>query len=269
MSGTGAAAARRPENERGLVVERLSKAYPSRSRGRQAAVPALTDVSFRLLPGESLGIVGESGSGKSTIAACVAGLIAPTSGSIRLDGRDIAGSATGRRNPAHGRIQMVFQNSSGSLNPRRHVGHSVGLPLICAGQPNVERRVDELLERVGLRPSDAGRYPHEFSGGQRQRLNIARALALNPDIIICDEPTSGLDVSIQAQICELFLDVARQDQTSYIFISHDLAVVQMMTGRLLVVNQGSIVEELNSADLLRATNPYTRALIEAIPGNGS
>jgi ABC-type glutathione transport system ATPase component len=250
----------------GLSVADLSARYPSRSR-RRASPMIVSDVSFNLAPGRSLGLVGESGSGKSTIAACVAGLLAPAEGTVTLDGIDVSKASSGRRTGAQRRIQMVFQNSSASLNPRRTVGHSVGLPLLCAGQSGIYRKVADLLEQVGLRAADAERYPHEFSGGQRQRLNIARALALAPDVIICDEPTSGLDVSVQAQICNLLLEIARTNNTSYLFISHDLAVVQMMTEHVIVLRRGQVVDSCESIGLLRSTNAYTQASIDAIPGN--
>jgi ABC-type glutathione transport system ATPase component len=241
--------------ECGLRVDGLSAAYPSRSRWHPSPV-IVENVSFALEPG------------KSTIAACVAGLLSPATGTITLDGVDVTRRSSGRRTAAQRRIQMVFQNSSASLNPRRSVGYSVGLPLVCAGQTNVQRKVSDLLVQVGLRTTDAARLPHEFSGGQRQRLNIARALALNPDLIICDEPTSGLDVSVQAQICNLLLEIASGNNTSYIFISHDLAVVQTMTERVLVVNRGTVVDSCESSALARSQNIHTQALINAIPGNG-
>jgi ABC-type glutathione transport system ATPase component len=252
-----------PDQKMGLSVVGLAARYPSRSR-RQVSPLIVEDIAFRLEPGRSLGLVGESGSGKSTIAACVAGLLAPAEGSVTLDGVDVSKASGGRRTAAQRRIQMVFQSSSGSLNPRRTVGRSVGLPLVCARQPNVRGRVNELLEQVGLRAADADRLPHEFSGGQRQRLNIARALALNPDVIICDEPTSGLDVSVQSQICNLLLEIARTNNTSYLFISHDLAVVQIMTEHVIVLNRGRIVDSCESSTLSRSQNVYTQVLIDAI-----
>jgi len=254
-----------PDQRPGLSVVGLAARYPSRSR-RRVSPMIVEDISFTLEPGQSVGLVGESGSGKSTIAACVAGLLAPADGLITLDGIDVSKTSGGHRTAAQRRIQMVFQSSSGSLNPRRSVGHSVALPLTCGRHPDVKRRVIELLEQVGLRRDDAERYPHEFSGGQRQRLNIARALALNPDVIICDEPTSGLDVSVQAQICNLLLEIARTNNTSYLFISHDLAVVQMMTERVMVLNRGRIVDSCESSKLPRSQNIYTQMLLDAIPG---
>jgi ABC-type glutathione transport system ATPase component len=251
----------------GLCVEGLAARYPSRSRRHMSPV-IVEDIAFTIEPGKSLGLVGESGSGKTTIAACVAGLLALANGSVTLDGVDVSKTSSGRRTAAQRRIQMVFQSSSGSLNPRRKVGHSVGLPLRCGRHGDVQRGVSELLERVGLRPTDAERFPHEFSGGQRQRLNIARALAVNPDIIVCDEPTSGLDASVQAQICNLLLEIARTNKTSYLFISHDLAVVQMMTERVLVLNRGRIVDSCESTRLSHSQSVYTQMLLDAIPGNG-
>jgi peptide/nickel transport system ATP-binding protein len=257
VSGVG------PDQQRGLSVVGLAARYPSRS-GRQLSPMIVEDIAFTLEPGQSLGLVGESGSGKSTIAACVAGLLAPAEGSITLDGVDVSKTSSGPRTAAQRRIQMVFQSSSGSLNPRRSVGHSVGLPLVCGRHPDVQGRVAELLDQVGLRAADAQRLPHEFSGGQRQRLNIARALALKPDVIVCDEPTSGLDVSVQSQICNLLLEIARTENTSYLFISHDLAVVQIMTERVMVLNRGRIVDSCESSILPRSQNIYTQVLIDAI-----
>ena len=267
MSQFEAADGKAPDQRGGLNVEGLAARYPSRSRRHKS--PLIVDeISFSIEPGQSLGLVGESGSGKSTIAACVAGLLAPAEGSITLDGVDVSKASSRRRTAAQRRIQMVFQSSSGSLNPRRTVAHSVGLPLVCGREPDVRRRVVDLLEQVGLRAADADRFPHEFSGGQRQRLNIARALALDPDVIVCDEPTSGLDVSVQAQICNLLLEIARSRNTSYLFISHDLAVVQMMTEQVMVLSRGRIVDSCESSLLPRSRNIYTQMLIDAIPGNG-
>ena len=256
-----------PDQKRGLSVAGLAARYPSRSR-RHMSPMIVEDIAFTLEPGQSLGLVGESGSGKSTIAACVAGLLAPAEGSITLDGVDVAKTSSGRRTAAQRRIQMVFQSSLGSLNPRRTVGHSVGLPLVCGRHPDVKGRVIDLLEQVGLRAADAERFPQEFSGGMQQRVNIARALALNPDVIVCDEPTSGLDVSVQAQICNLLLEIARANNTSYLFISHDLAVVQIMTERVMVLNRGRIVDSCESSMLPRSQNIYTQMMIDDIPGNG-
>ncbi len=164
---------------------------------------------------------------------------------------------------------MIFQSSSASLNPTRTVGQSIGLPLRCHGDKRPNSTVAELLERVGLSAADAARYPHSLSGGQKQRVNIARALALEPEVIVCDEPTSGLDVSVQALICNLLADIATSGRTSFVFISHDLAVIQRMTTELLVLSEGTIVDRLRSEDLLDSTNQHTRALIDAIPGRAT
>lgn len=250
-----------------LKVDGLSKTYGGSRRGSAQGNHVLKSVSFELALGESIGIVGESGSGKTTLGNCIAGLVKPTAGTITLDGLPLSSPRRRRRPALDMRVQMVFQNSAGSLNPAKPVGHSLGLPLRCAGRRDVERAVGDLLEQVGLHRSDGGRLPAEFSGGQRQRINIARALALRPDVIICDEPTSGLDVSVQAHICALLQDLAEDIGTSFIFITHDLAVVQLMANRILVMNQGAVVDDVLAHDFVRSENAYTRALLDAIPGN--
>jgi peptide/nickel transport system ATP-binding protein len=213
---------------------------------------AVDTVSFELAAGETLALVGESGCGKSTIARLIAGLYPPTEGSIRFRGR---------------RLQMIFQDPYASLNPRWRVRKIVGEPMMFlegGGKPVVE-----LLRQVGLSPDDAERYPHEFSGGQRQRISIARALAGEPELLICDEPTSALDVSVQAQILNLMADLQERLRLTYLFISHNLAVVSLVADRVGVMYLGRIVELAAAADLFaRPRHPYTRMLLDAVPDLG-
>ncbi|NJC74096.1 ABC transporter ATP-binding protein [Planosporangium thailandense] len=252
---------------RNLVVE-----YPGRSRGRR--VRAVDDVSLHIDPGEVVGLVGESGSGKSTIGRTLAGLVPAASGTVTVTGLDI-GRAAGR--VFHGRelrrirarMGIVFQDPASSLNPRRTVGTSIAEPLSLhtdLGADDRRRRVDELLEAVGLPPELRDRYPHEMSGGQRQRVAIARAVALNPALLIADEPTSALDVSVQARILELFRSVQRQFGFACLFISHDLAVVEQLADRVVVLRRGRIVEQGPAATVLRTPrHPYTSQLLAAAP----
>jgi len=251
----------------------LAKHYPvhrglilSRAVG---VVRAVDGVSFTLDRGETLALVGESGCGKSTTARLVLRLIDPTSGSVRFDGNDIThlGGAALRR--LRRRMQIVFQDPFASLNPRMTVGEILVEPLIVHGigtRRERDRRVEELLGLVGLAPYHACRYPHEFSGGQRQRIGIARALAVEPDLIVCDEPVSALDVSIQAQVVNLLKDLQARLGLAYLFIAHDLAVVKHMADRVAVMYLGQIVE-IASRDALFADprHPYTRTLLAAIP----
>ena len=253
-----------------LEVTDLTKHYPVRQgivMARQVGtVRAVDGVSFRIERGETLALVGESGCGKSTTARLVLRLIEPTSGTVRFDGQEVSGAAlrTLRR-----RVQVVFQDPYASLNPRLRVGETIAEPMEVHGIGDAksrEARVQELLRLVGLAPFHVQRYPHEFSGGQRQRIGIARALAVQPDLIVCDEPVSALDVSIQAQVVNLLKDLQRQFGLSYLFIAHDLAVVRHMADRVAVMYLGQIVETAPKRDLFAAPrHPYTRALLRAIP----
>jgi len=232
-------------------------------------VKAVDGVSFALRQGETFGLVGESGCGKSTIARLIARLIDPTSGEIRFDGTDITRLSPRELKPIRREIQVVFQDPYASLNPRMKVGEIIGEALtihnLSAGAEWTER-VRELINMVGLDRGSFNRYPHEFSGGQRQRIGIARALALNPRLIIADEPISALDVSIQAQIINLFEELKEEMNLTYLFISHDLRVVEFISDRVAVMYLGRVMEIADAEGLYRSpVNPYTEALLAAIP----
>jgi len=234
-----------------------------------AAVKAVDGVSFDVAAGQTVAIVGESGCGKSTVARLVLRLIEPTRGEVRLDGRDLLALSPGELRAVRGRLQIVFQDPYGSLNPRMTVGDMLAEPLMLHDTvPKAARRarVGELLALVGLRPESAQRYPHEFSGGQRQRLAIARALAAEPKVIVCDEPVSALDVSIQAQILNLLADLQRRFGLAYVFISHDLALVRQIADEVAVMYLGRFVETGQAANVFeRPRHPYTQALLAAVP----
>ncbi len=259
-----------------LRVTGLVKHYrlPRESLLRAApVVQALRGVGFTLQAGRSLGIVGESGSGKSTLARLVMALEAPTAGSVTLLGRDLNALSVADLRAARVDFQMVFQDPYGSLDPRQRVGRIVAEPLSAMGRPERQQRVDEALDAVGLPSSDADKYPHEFSGGQRQRIAIARALITRPKLIVADEPVSALDVSVQAQVLNLLQDLRAQFGVAYLFISHDLAVVDHVCGNVgdevAVMYAGRIVEQGASEVLFRrAAHPYTQALIAALPQAG-
>jgi peptide/nickel transport system ATP-binding protein len=244
--------------KRGLLVDRTVD-----------HVRAVDDVSLTIGRGETLGLVGESGCGKSTLCRTILRLIEPTSGSIRFEGREIAGLSRRRMRPLRREMQMVFQDPYASLNPRKRVGQIVGDPLKRQGIASggeLRRRVYELLERVGLSAEHYNRYPHEFSGGQRQRIGIARALAPQPKLVVADEPVSALDVSIQAQIVNLLDDLQDELGLTYLFVAHDIGVVRHVSDRIAVMNAGKIVEE-GSADRVCESprDPYTKKLLAAVP----
>jgi oligopeptide/dipeptide ABC transporter ATP-binding protein len=255
-----------------LEVEGLKKYFPVR-RGLlqrvRAEIRAVDGVSFALEPGETLCLVGESGSGKSTVGRLVLRLIEPTEGRVRLDGHDITQLGREEMRPWRKRMQIVFQDPYASLNPRLTAGQIVAEPLENypdASDTSHRERVARLFERVGLRTDSATKYPFEFSGGQRQRLGLARALALNPSLIVADEPVSALDVSVQAQVLNLMMDLQEGLQLAYLFISHDLSVVEHIGHRVAVMYLGRIVEIAGKEALFaRPLHPYTRALLAAAP----
>jgi ATPase components of various ABC-type transport systems, contain duplicated ATPase len=254
-----------------LEVRHLVKHF-SRRQGlfaKPSSVRAVDDVSFAIDEGEMFGLVGESGSGKSTTGRCILRLIEPTAGEVLFRGENVLAFTTSRMRQARRDMQIVFQDPYSSLNPRMRVGQIVEEPLVIHGLgSHSERRArtQELFDLVGLEPDHLHRYPHEFSGGQRQRIGIARALALNPALIVADEAVSALDVSIQAQVVTLLLDLQQRLKLTYLFIAHDLRLVENICSRVAVMYLGKIVEIGETHALFQApTHPYTRALLSAIP----
>jgi oligopeptide/dipeptide ABC transporter ATP-binding protein len=255
-----------------LEVEDLKKHYPVKKgllRRTVAQVRAVDGVSFTVGAAETLGLVGESGCGKSTVARAVLRLVEPTSGHIRLSGNDITGLSKAEMRPYRREMQIIFQDPFASLNPRMSAGDIVAEPLMVHGIGDRGDRaaaVAALFDQVGLRAAQMKSFPHEFSGGQRQRICIARALALNPRLIVADEPVSALDVSIQAQVINLMMDLQREKQLSYLFIAHDLAVVEHISQRIAVMYLGKIVEYAEKKSIfLEPLHPYTEALLSAVP----
>ena len=230
---------------------------------------AVDGISFNVKSGETMGLVGESGSGKSTSCRAVLQLLKPTSGSVKFEGREIAGLGRRELRPLRREMQMIFQDPYASLNPRKRIGQIVGDQLkiqkVASGK-ELRTRVEALLERVGLSPEHYNRFPHEFSGGQRQRIGIARALALDPKLVICDEPVSALDVSIQAQIVNLLDDLQDELGLTYVFVAHDIGVVRHISDRIAVMNHGKIVE-IGDADQVceHPRDDYTKKLLSAVP----
>ena len=255
-----------------LDVVALKKHFPVKKgllRRTVGQVYAVDGVSFSIGEGETLGLVGESGCGKSTVARTVLRLIEPTAGSIVLDGKDVTRLGKTAMRPYRRQMQMIFQDPFSSLNPRMSAGDIVGEPLIVHGLAHGKDRqaiVAGIFDQVGLRRSQMRSFPHEFSGGQRQRISIARALALNPRLIVADEPVSALDVSIQAQVINLMMDLQREKRLSYLFIAHDLAVVEHISHRIAVMYLGKIVEYADKKTLFtNPLHPYTQALLSAVP----
>ena len=249
-----------------LSIEHLRVEYPVRNRPPFRAVD---DVTIAIEPGETVGLVGESGSGKTTIANAVLGFAPATAGSITFDGEDVTGASRHRRRRLSASLQVVFQNPYSSLNPSRTIGKTLAETLRPHGapsKPEVAERVASILDRVGLDPAAADRYPNQFSGGQRQRIAIARALIVRPRLVICDEPVSSLDLSVQAQVLNLLRGLQDELGLSYLFISHDLAVVRHISRRVVVLYRGRVMEAGPAAAVYdHPAHPYTRALLESVP----
>jgi oligopeptide transport system ATP-binding protein len=256
-----------------LEVKDLQMHYPITSGlfARQTgAVKAVDDVSFTIARGETLGLVGESGCGKTSMARSIVQLYKPTSGQVIFDGQDLTKLKGGKMRAMYRRVQFIFQDPYGSLDPRMTCGEIVGEPLkvhkLTKGKDEYRKRIGELLTLVGLNPYMANRFPHEFSGGQRQRIGIARALAVEPELLICDEPVSALDVSVQAQILNLLEELQEKFGLTYLFIAHDLSLVRHISHRVAVMYLGRLVEVAESDELFsNPQHPYTKALMSAIP----
>ena len=267
MAGSGTAHLRDDDPNVLVRVEQMVVEFPMAGGGK---VHAVSDVSFDLVEGETLGIVGESGCGKSTTARAVIQMPKPTSGSVTFRGTELSELSREEMREVRPDLQMIFQDPISSLNPRRTVKEIIAEGLRIWGSRGTwtEDRIDELMEAVGIDPRFGERKPHQFSGGQCQRISIARALVLDPKVIICDEPVSALDVSVQAQILNLLEDMKARYGVSLMFISHDLSVVKNISDRVMVMYMGKVCEVAGADDLFaRPTHPYTRALMAAIPGS--
>lgn len=256
-----------------LKIEHLSKVFELKSKsptGRKQKLHALQNINLEVFEGETLGVIGESGCGKSTLGRCLVQLHKATDGNIIYNGKNVVGLPKKERKALCKDIQMVFQDPYSSLDPRHTAASSVAEPMIVhgtvKGKENIQKRVLQLLQQVGLDIQHMSRYPHEFSGGQRQRLNIARAISINPKVVICDEPVSALDVSVQAQVINLFKHLQKKYHLTYIFISHDLSVVKYISDRIAIMYLGMIVELCECRDIYdNPLHPYTQALLSAIP----
>ena len=262
-------------NQEILEVKNLKVNFDVRSEGdmpwtKAKKLKAVNDVSFSLKAGETLGVVGESGCGKSTLARAIVKMVPAESGEVVWLGNDLLGMSSAEIRPYRKQIQMSFQDPLASLNPRRNIGEIIAEPLRThypkTPESDVQARVSDVMNKVGLLDNLMNRYPHEFSGGQCQRIGIARALILKPKLIICDEPVSALDVSIQAQVVNLLMDLQEEMDLALIFIAHDLSVVKHISTKIMVLYLGNMVELANSEDLYKApSHPYTHALISAVP----
>lgn len=256
-----------------LKLEGLKKYFETASGGafsrKKGVVKAVDGIDLEILPGQTVGLVGESGCGKTTVGRTVLKLYEPTEGKIIFQGQDITKLNRKHMKPLRAQMQMIFQDPFASLNPRQTIGTIIAATFEIQGLTppgGVKQEVQRLMERVGLNPEHVNRYPHEFSGGQRQRIGVARAIALKPKLIVADEPVSALDVSIQAQVVNLLDDLQKEFGMSYLFVAHDLSVVQHISDRVVVMYLGKVMEEADKKDLFRnPRHPYTKALLSAVP----